>query len=147
MRHFNFYENGGPFPSTCVSCGNNKELFDLGRPLPFNGGSALLCITCSKEIAEFIGYTDPTPLEEELEELTALNVSRETAINRIPNLVEGLIDGIRGKLTDFVFAVSYEPDIDQPEDVQNAPVDDGGDSESGSGTKQDAKTPRKPASK
>lgn len=147
MRHFNFFENGGPFPATCVGCGNNKELYDLGRELPFRGGAALICSTCAKELAEFIGYTDPTTLEEELEELSRLNVSHETSLSRIPQLTEGLIDGIRSQLTDFIFAVSYDGLDGEPEDVQNAPASDEGSSHYGPSAKPKPKTPKQSPSK
>lgn len=147
MRHFNFHANGGPFPSTCVGCGRNKELFELGRALPFQGGAALLCMTCVKELAEFIGYTDPTTLEEELDELSRLNVSHETSLKRIPELTEGLIDGIRSQLTDFIFAVSYDGLDSEPEAIQNVPRDDAGNSYSGPSAKPKPKTPKQSPSK
>lgn len=146
-RHFNYFPDGGPYPSTCVGCGNNKELFHLGRELPFKGGAALLCKRCVTELAETIGYTDPTTLEEELEELSRLNVSHETSLNRIPNLVEGLIDGIRGQLTDFIFAVSYDDLDGQSEDVQNDPTLDLGNSHTGPAEKPKPKTPKQSVSK
>lgn len=142
MRHFNFFENGGPYPATCVGCGNVKELYDLGRELPFQGGAALICINCVRDLSEAIGYVDPTTLEEELEELSRLNVSHETSLSRIPKLTEGLIDGIRSQLTDFIFAVSYDGLDSEPEAIQNIPADDAGNSHVGSQPKPKPKTPK-----
>lgn len=147
MRHFNFFKENAPFPGTCVACGVNKELFNLERDMPFQGGLAMICKKCVTELAENIGYTDPTSLEEELEELSRLNVSRETSLNRVPNLVEGLVDGIRNQLTDFIFAVSYDGLDGEPENVQDAPAGDEGPSDAGSPAQPKPKTPKQPASK
>lgn len=106
MRHFNYFENGGPAPSSCLSCGRNNTLFDLGRELQF-GGMAQLCLTCAKEIAIFIGFAEKAPLEKTIEELRKEIVSRETELAKVPDQVEELINGIRHSVTDFVFAVSY----------------------------------------
>ncbi len=124
MRHFNYFENGGPFPSSCVSCGNNKELFDLGREL-LSGGSAQLCKNCATELALFIGYAEEAPMELLVADLHEDINALEEQLDRVPDLVEGLINGIRSSLTDFVFAVSYSSDVHSDSDVQddNAPVD------------------------
>lgn len=119
MRHFNYYENGGPAPSSCMSCGRNKELFDLGREIPVAGGMAQLCLVCVKEIALFIGYAERAPLDAEIDRLKSEIVSRETEIATIPNHVEELINGIRSRVTDFIFAISYSDNIDQPAPVQD----------------------------
>lgn len=145
MRHFHYYENGGPAPSSCMSCGRNNQLFDLGREIPVAGGMAQLCLTCVKEIALFIGYAERAPLDAEIANLKSEIVSRETEIAKIPNHVEELINGIRSRVTDFIFAVSYSADADQPALVQD---------NSGSGRKQhkaskapagDNNTPSEPA--
>ena len=119
MRHFHYYENGGPAPSSCMSCGRNNQLFDLGREIPIAGGMAQLCLTCVKELALFIGYAERAPLDAEIAHLKSEIVSRETEIANIPNHVEELINGIRSRLTDFIFAVSYSGDTNS-----NAPIQD-----------------------
>lgn len=134
MRHFHYYENGGPAPSSCMSCGRNNQLFDLGREIPIAGGMAQLCLTCVKEIALFIGYAERAPLDAEMARLKDEIVSRETEIATIPNHVEELINGIRSRLTDFIFAVSYSGDANS-----NAPVQD--NSGTGRGKQRSSKAP------
>ncbi len=120
MRHFNYFANGGPAPSACLSCGRNKELFDLGRELPYGGGMAQLCLVCVKELASFIGYAEEAPLQEKIGILEADVEAHEIELARVPDKVEGLINGIRSSVTDFIFAVSYGIDADKPEAVQVA---------------------------
>ena len=127
MRHFNYFENGGPTPSICLSCGNTKELFDLGRELPVAGGMAQLCKKCVAELAYFIGFVPEAPVIEKIEKLEAEIVSHETALARIPNHVEDLINGIRSVSTDFVFAISGYDSVSS-----SAPVSDDAASADGS---------------
>lgn len=125
MRHFNYYENGGPFPSACVSCGNNKNLFGLTRELQ-SGGEAQLCKNCVTELALFIGYAEEAPLEERIFALEADVKAHEMELAKVPDLVEGLINGIRSSVTDFIFAVSYSAHVHSDSDVQddNAPINE-----------------------
>ena len=146
MRHFNFFENGGPFPSACVSCNANVKLFDLGREL-HGGGMAQLCLTCASELAEFIGYAEAAPMAVKIAQLEAEIVSRETELARVPNQVEDLINGIRSSITDFIFAVSYSDDNNQPENVSSPEPTTNADSGSGKATPRNGQAPRKSSSK
>lgn len=146
MRHFNYFENGGPFPSACLSCGNNAKLFDLGREIQ-GGGMAQLCLTCVSELAEFIGYAEKQPLEAQIASLKSEIVSRETELAKVPTKVEDLINGIRSTVTDFIFAVSYSDDVDEPKVLpsnESPAVADGG---SGATPSRNPKTPSKSSSK
>lgn len=147
MRHFHYYENGGPAPSLCMSCGGNKQLFDLGRPIPITNGMAQLCLTCVKEIALFIGFADRAPLDAEIDRLKSEIVSRETELATIPNHVEDLINGVRSSLTDFIFAVSYSDNADQPAPVQDNSDANSGEHEASKATAGQRKAPVKPSSK
>jgi hypothetical protein len=143
MRHFNYFENGGPFPSACLSCGNNTKLFDLGRPL-LDGGMAQLCLTCATEIASFIGYALEAPLRDEINTLKAEIVSRETELAKVPEKVEDLINGIRGSVTDFIFAVSYSDNADKPETVSDNEPASNASIPSGKTAKRNSQTPSEP---
>jgi hypothetical protein len=118
MRHFNYFENGGPAPSSCISCGAVKELLEIGQ-LAY-GGMAQVCVKCVKELAIFVGYDDKAPLEERIGILEADVEAHEIELARVPDKVEGLINGIRSSVTDFIFAVSYGVDADKPAPVQDA---------------------------
>jgi len=146
MRHFNYFENGGPFPSACLSCGNNAKLFELGRELQ-NGGMAQLCLTCVTELAQFIGYTEAAPIKAEIASLKAEIVSRETELAKVPTKVEDLINGIRATVTDFIFAVSYGDDTDKPKTVSHPKPSTMADSGNRNTPPRDAQTPRKPSGK
>jgi hypothetical protein len=101
---YHFYETSAPLPATCMKCGDYRNLFDLG--VDVFDGAALLCTKCIATLAEAIKWVDPAELTEENARLTEqLAVSRET-INRIPNQVEELINGVRSSVADFVLAVS-----------------------------------------
>jgi hypothetical protein len=124
MRHFNYFENGGPAPSSCISCGAVKELFEVGQ-LAY-GGMAQVCLKCVKELATFIGYAEEAPLLESLNRQASEIKAHEIELARVPEKVEGLIHGIRSSVTDFIFAVSYGVDANKPEPVQDVAVDDSG---------------------
>lgn len=147
MRHFNYFENGGPAPSACLSCGRDKELFDLGRELPYGGGMAQVCMVCVKELALFIGFAEEAPLKKLISELEDSIDDLDGQLNKVPNLVDGLINGIRGSVTDFIFAVSYGIDADKPAPVQDATSSDSGEHEASKITAGQRKAPVKPSSK
>lgn len=116
MRHFNYYENGGPYPSACVACGANKRLFGLTREL-LAGGEAQICETCVKELALFIGWADREPLDQEIDILKMDVEAHERELARVPDHVEELINGIRSSVTDFIFAVSYGDSVSNSQDA------------------------------
>lgn len=126
MRQFNYFANGGPYPGTCMSCGNNKELFDMGKDQQ-TGGSYLLCNKCVSEIAAFTGHILREPAIKEHDHLKAHIKDLEAQLNRVPEQVEGLINGIRNTVTDFVLSVSSS-----------------GDDSGGVSVQDDAEAPRKP---
>lgn len=119
MRQFNYFANGGPYPGTCFSCGNNKELFDMGKDQQ-TGGSYLLCNKCVSEIASFTGHILREPAMKEYDHLKSHASELEAQLKRVPNLVEGLIDGVRSSVADFVLAVSSSSD-----NSGDIPVQDG----------------------
>jgi len=127
MRQFNFFANGGPFPGTCLSCGNNKELFDLGKDEVTNA-SYLLCTRCVSEIASFNGYILREPAMREADHLKSHIRELEEQLAKVPAQVEGLINGIRNSTADFVLAVSSSSDVSS-----DSPISD------------DAESRRKPA--
>lgn len=114
MRHFNYFENGGPYPGLCISCGATKQLFDIGGAR-LDGGSNLFCKKCSIELATFLGYVEEEPLLEQMNILEADIEAHERELARIPDHVEDLINGIRSRVTDFVFAVSYSDSVSDSE--------------------------------
>lgn len=124
MRHFNYFENGGPAPSSCISCGAVKELLEIGQ-LAY-GGMAQVCVKCVKELATFVGYAEEYPLQEVIKKQQDDARLYIEQLAKVPNLVDGLIDGIRNNITDFIFAVSYSDNADKPAPIQDAPAADDG---------------------
>lgn len=118
MRQFNYFANGGPYPGVCLSCGNNKELYDLGKD-PVDGRSFLVCTRCVAEIANFTGYILREPAMREHDHLKKHIKDLETKLDKVPNLVEGLINGVRSSVADFVLAVSSSDDIPSNSAVQD----------------------------
>jgi hypothetical protein len=145
-RHFIYFENGGPFPGICQSCGNNKTLYDLGGQ-SLAGGNNLLCKKCVIEIATFIGYVEEAPLLEQMYNLEADIEAHERELARVPDLVDGLINGIRSSLTDFIFDVSYSDHVDRIEDVEKFELPSKPADQHSTTAKQVSSTPKQPASK
>jgi len=146
MRHFLYFENGGPFPGTCISCGDNKHLYDI-QGTRFDGGNNLVCKKCVGELAVFAGYAELAPLEDDIHNLRAEIETLETQLNRVPTLVEDLINGIRNSVTDFVFAVSYSDSIDLAESTEKPELSVEQPSSAVNNAKRSANPPIKPASK
>ena len=147
MRHFNYFENGGPAPSSCLSCGNPKQLFDLGREIPVAGGMAQVCRTCVTELAVAIGYAEKAPLDAEIKTLETEVSIRDKQLLNIPNQVDGLINGIRSSVTDFIFAISYSDNAGKPEVVSDFSGTDSGEHEADKAPAGQRKASSKPASK
>jgi hypothetical protein len=146
MRHFNYFENGGPYPGLCISCGATKQLFDIGGAR-LDGGSNLLCKKCSIELALFLGYVEEAPLQEQMWNLEADIEAHERELARIPDHVEELINGIRSRVTDFVFAVSYSDSISDSEAAEKPEPSVEQPSEHAQRAKPANGSPRKSASK
>ena len=122
MRQFNYFANGGPYPGQCLSCGNNKELFDLGKDQQ-TGSSYLLCTRCVAEVATFTGYILREPAMREADHLKAHIRELEAQVKSVPAQVEGLINGIRSSVADFVLAVSSSSDDNGGVSVQDDSAD------------------------
>jgi hypothetical protein len=145
MRHFNYFENGGPAPSSCISCGAVKQLFEIGQLI--TGGMAQVCKKCVHELAVFNGYTPEAPLLERIGLLENDVEAHEIELARVPDKVEDLINGIRSSVTDFIFAVSYGVDSDKPAPVQDIEVSDSGEHKASKAAAGQRKTPVKSTSK
>jgi hypothetical protein len=145
MRHFNYFENGGPAPSQCIACGAVKELFELGQLL--SGGMTQICLRCTQELALFIGYVEAAPLQLEIDLLKNDVEAHEMELARVPEKVEGLINGIRSSVTDFIFAVSYGVDADKSASVQADAEPDSGANEGSETASRQRKAPVKSSSK
>jgi hypothetical protein len=145
MRHFNYFQNGGPAPSQCIACGAVKELFEVGQLL--TGGMAQICLRCSQELASFIGYVEAAPIQATIEAAKADIAKLEQDLAKVPSLVDGLINGIRSSVTDFVFAVSYSDDADKPVPVQADAKPDSGANEGSETASRQRKAPVKSSSK
>lgn len=145
MRQFNYFANGGPFPGQCLSCGNNKELYDLGKDQQ-TGSSYLLCTRCVSEIASFTGHILREPAVRELNHLKAHIRELENQVKSVPAQVEGLINGIRSSVADFVLAVSSSSDGDSRVSVQDGSESPRKPARPRKAANSDNETPSEPAS-
>lgn len=144
MAHFNFFATGAPVPSTCMKCGDYRDLYDLG--IDVWEGAALICVKCIKDLAALVNYVDGAVAQEQADRLNAqLAVSRET-IERIPNEVEKLIDGVRNSVADFVLTVSGSSDDSSSIPVQEPSEGAGAVSEDKPAAANNRKAPSKSAS-
>lgn len=142
-RHYVVFQNGAPFPGTCVACRSNKELHDLGADL-LSGGNAMLCKQCIINLAGFIGWAPEAPLKAEIAELKGEIVSRETELKKIPSQVEELINGIRSNVADFVLTISGGSDDSSSVPVSQPKGSDAGASKSGKAKSSNAKARNEP---
>jgi hypothetical protein len=124
--HFHHYMQGAPLPGTCMKCGNNQDIYDLG--VEAYDGNALICGRCVRDLAMFIGWAEEAPLREEIvsRETTIANLEEQLA--KVPNNVEELINGIRSSVTDFVFAVSYSDSPSSEKPIRKSKSDGSGNS-------------------
>ena len=129
-RHFVVFQNGAPFPGTCVGCRSNIDLHDLGADL-LSGGNAMLCKQCVMDLAVFNGYAVEAPLLAKIAELEQELASREATISNIPNNVEELINGIRSNVADFILTISGGSDNSSSVPVQKSSGSNAGASKSG----------------
>ena len=86
----------------------------------------MLCKQCVTDLADFIDWAPKAPLEAEIEELKAKLASKETIIKNIPNNIEGLINGIRNSVSDFVLTISGGSDDGSGVPVQEPELGDSG---------------------
>ena len=117
MRHFNYFPNGGPFPGVCAMCGIDRDLWQMGFE-HFRGGDAMACSRCIGELAENIGWLPAQPFRDAIANRDAIIEDLTARLARIPNHTEGLINGVRNLVTDFVFAISNSSDTDSDSPVQ-----------------------------
>lgn len=122
MRQFNYFENGGPYPGSCVVTGDNKKLISLDVQIP-NYGNVMLNLRTVEELAHFIGYAPKEPMIAELDHLKAHIRDLESRLNAVPKETENLINGIRSSVADFVLAVSSSSDDNGGVSVQDDSAD------------------------
>jgi hypothetical protein len=145
MRHFNYYQNGGPFPGTCALCGITKELWDTAVEHA-RGGSFMICTGCVSELAENIGYAPRAPYEATIADKTSEINKLTELLDAVPNLTEGFINGVRSNLTDFVVAVSNSSIRNVESPVQDARGDNSADDKGDKPADVSAEAPVKPSS-
>lgn len=122
MRQFNYFENGGPYPGSCVVTGDNKNLISLDVQIP-TYGNVMLNRRTVEELAYFIGYAPKEPMVKEVEHLRLHIKQLEARLNAVPSETENLINGIRNSVADFILTVSSSSDDGGSVSVQ----DDSGD--------------------
>lgn len=144
MRHFVHYPNGGPFPGTCGLCGSPKDFFDTGIQ-HYSGGNVMLCRSCIADLAYNIDFALAAPMAEKTAELEAEIATLETRLKKVPTEIEGLIDGIRNSVANFVLAVSSSDNADSNSPVQDAERSDAGNGQDYKSTKRQPKARTEPA--
>jgi hypothetical protein len=87
---------------------------------------AQVCRTCVTELAVAIGYAEKAPLDAEIAVARGIITTLEEQLAKVPNQVDGLINGIRSSVTDFIFAISYSDNAGEPEVVSDFSEPDSG---------------------
>lgn len=105
MSHFHFHKNGGPFPGTCIRCGNNKELWQLGN-IPASNMAALLCDRCLTELATFTGFVTGRSYAELNAAKTSIIDTQKAQLEAAPKLMEKFTHDITSIIGDFVTSLA-----------------------------------------
>lgn len=113
MAHFTFHENGGPFPGTCVRCGNNKQLWQLGK-IPASNMAALLCDRCVQEIAVFTGFVTGSTYATQVAMSVEKTTKQQAQIDATPELLRRFSHDVSNLISDFVTSLAGIPIPDQP---------------------------------
>lgn len=144
-RPYVVFQNGAPFPGTCVGCRSNIDLHDLGADL-LSGGNAMLCKQCVMDLATFNGWAPEAPLLDKITELEQELASREATISNIPDTVEELINGIRSNVADFILTISGGSDDSSRLSVSSAKSSNAGNGKSGKAKSSNNKARNEPVS-
>lgn len=105
MSHFHFHKNGGPFPGTCIRCGNNKELWQLGN-IPASNMAALLCDRCLTELAIFTGFVTSKSYAEQYASMKNTIDTQAEQLKAAPKLMEKFQNDVSSVISDFVTSIA-----------------------------------------
>ena len=146
MSHFHFHENGGPFPGSCVRCGNNRRLWQLGT-IPASNMAALLCDRCLQEIAVFSGFVTGSTYAIQVATSMEKITKQKAQLDATPELLRKFSHDVSSLISDFVTSLASVPVPDQPVQLESDQADTGSieakpgpAAKAGQGKKPSAKT-------
>lgn len=124
QTHFRFYENGAPYPGTCVFSGDNKNLWEVGslvvqgQALPILLSDRVLC-----ELAEYTGYVRKEVHEELNDRLSKTIETQSAQLDAAPTLIKELTNGINNLLSDFIGDLASVASVNKPIQSQGYQAD------------------------
>lgn len=98
---FRFYEAAAPFPGTCLRCGTDKKLWELGMIRATNIG-AYYCDPCLCELGSFAGLESKAGFEEQLDTLEKTINTLTAQVEGTPELAKELIHDLNNLFSNFV---------------------------------------------
>ena len=123
--HFRTFPNGAPYPGTCLRCGNNRDLVELG---------AYYCTRCIAELATNRGFVTSESFASEVSSSQSKISELEAQVNAIPNLIKEFSNDISNIVSNFVVSLASVDVPDQPVQPEGTQADAGEPAaESGSG--------------
>jgi len=103
--HFLFHENGGPFPGSCLRCGNNKKLWQVGT-IPSSNMTALVCDKCITELATFAGFVTQKVHNDYVATAEKTTEELKAKVDATPKLMEKFTHDITSTIGNFVTSLS-----------------------------------------
>ena len=133
--HFRTFPNGAPYPGTCLRCGNNRDLVELGYIAQHEFG-AYYCTRCIAELATNRGFVTSESFASEVSSSQSKISELEAQVNAIPNLIKEFSNDISNIVSNFVVSLASVDVPDQPVQPEGTQADAGEPAaESGSGAK------------
>lgn len=140
--HFRTFPNGAPYPGTCIRCGNNRDLVELGLIAKDEFG-VYYCNRCINELAVWRGFVTGESFASEVASSQSRVSQLEAQVNAIPNLIKEFSNDISNIVSNFVVSLasvdvpskSVQPQSDQADTGESA-AESGSSSKSGKGKKQ-----------
>jgi len=114
-----FFHQVTKLPYTaCQRCNTNEDVYIVAPVIPESDVGGFLCPNCLGELAIFAGYVKGEAHASVVKDLNDLIVEQNHKIEKLPNLMKEVTDGVNNILADFILSVASITSVDkhiQPE--------------------------------
>lgn len=140
--HFRTFPNGAPYPGTCIRCGNNRDLVELGYIAKDEFG-VYYCNRCISELAVWSGFVTSESYASEVASSQSRIAELQAQVDVVPNLIKEFSNDISNIVSNFVVSLASVDVSDQPvqsegdqADAGEPAAEPGPSAKSGKGKKQ-----------
>lgn len=137
--HFRTFPNGAPYPGTCIRCGNNRDLIELGYIAQHDYG-VYYCRRCVGELAVNQGFITSESYAAQYATMKEENNKLKAQIDAGPKLIEEFSRDISNIVSNFVVSLASVDVSNQPvqpesleADAGESPAEPGPSAKSGKG--------------